>query len=178
MMRSREYTRWLEPYLRDKEIAIEKSPRLGEILNQTRGEPSLLLLIGNTSKSKALSCLATPQRLERRGRHPGEIHLRLDAGAHSTQSSRPTLFADGPIPNIKNKIGEKDLASDLESISQNLPWAGGNLNVALLHIYAKLLSPFTDVVCLFLSDFGGVAKVVEFISAWLETCSNRSLPVI
>lgn len=171
-MRSREYTLWLEPYLRDKEIAVQKAPRLNDILSQTRGEPSLLLLVGSTSKSKVLGCLATPQRLERRGRHCGEIHLRLDAGAQSTQSSRPLLFADGPIPSIKHGITAKDLTSDLESISQSLPCAGDDINVALLHIYANLLNPFVDVVCLFLSDFGEMAKIVELISGWLENCNS------
>lgn len=177
-MRSREYTLWLEPYLRDKEIAVQKAPRLSDILSQTRGEPSLLLLIGNTAKGKALGCLATPQRLKQRGRHCGEIHLRLDAGAQSIQSSRPLLFADGPIPHVKDGISERSHNSNIESISQTLPRAGDDLNVALLHIYANLLNPFVDVVCLFLSDFGGMAKVVEFIAAWLKICNNQRLPAI
>ena len=116
-MRSEQHTLWLEPYLRDKEVALHKTARLGEILCQTYGEPSLILFVGKTFKSKALRHLATPLRSNRNGRHCREIHLRLDAGAQSIQSRRPLLFADGPIPNIENNFSDTE---NLEPVSQNL----------------------------------------------------------
>jgi hypothetical protein len=177
-MRSEQHTLWLEPYLRDKEVALQKTSRLGDILSQTHGEPSLVLWVGKTSKSKALRYLATPLRSKRNGRHCGEVHLRLDAGAQSTQSCRPLLFADGPIPNIENNVRDTDRCSDLEPASQNLQWVGDDLNVALYNIYATLLSPFTDVISLFLSDFGGLARIADFIALWLNTFSNQSLPPV
>ncbi|KAH8587835.1 hypothetical protein B0O99DRAFT_583936 [Bisporella sp. PMI_857] len=177
-MRSRQHTLWLEPYLRDKEVALQKSSHLGDILSQTHGEPSLILFAGKASKSKALRYLATPLRSKQNGRRCGEIHLRLDAGAQSTKSNRPLLFADGPIPNIENNVRDTDPCLDLEPVSQNLPWVGDDLNVALLNIYANLLSPFTDIVCLFLSDFGGLASIADFIALWVNTFSNQSLPPV
>ncbi|KAM3066494.1 hypothetical protein ACMFMG_011992 [Clarireedia jacksonii] len=174
-MRSEQYTLWLEPYLRDKEVALQKSGRLGDILSQTHGEPSLILFVGKSFKSKALRHLATPLRFKQSGRHYGEIHLRLDAGAQSTQSNRPLLFADGPIPDLENNIKDTDKCPELEMVSQNLPWARDDLNVALSNIYTNLLSPFTDVVCLFLSDFGGLASITHFIALWLDSFSNHSI---
>jgi len=177
-MRSEQHTLWLEPYLRDKEVALQKTPRLGEILSQTHGEPSLILFVGKSFKSKALRYLATPLRSKRNGRHCGEIHLRLDAGAQSIQSRRPLLFADGPIPNIENNVKDIEKCSDLEPVSQNLQWAGDDLNITLSNIYANLLSPFTDIVCLFLSDFCGLASIADFIALWLNSFRNRSLPPV
>jgi hypothetical protein len=178
IMRSEQHTLWLEPYLRDKEVALQKTSRLDEILSQTHGEPSLILFVGKSFRSKALRYLATPLRSKRNGRHCGEIHLRLDAGAQSIQSRRPLLFADGPIPNIENNVRDTEKCSDLEPVSQNLQWAGDDLNVTLSNIYANLLSPFTDIVCLFLSDFGGLASIADFIALWLNSFSNRSLPAV
>jgi hypothetical protein len=177
-MRSEQYTLWLKPHLQDKEVALQKTPRLDHILSQTYSKPSLLLFVGKTFKSKALRWLATPLRSKRIGRHCGEIHLRLDARAQSTQSNRPLLFANGPIPNVENSVRDTDPCSDLEPISQNLQWVGDNLNVALSNIYANLLSPFTDIVCLSLSDFGGLARIADFISIWLSNFSSQSLPTV
>lgn len=177
-MRSEQHTLWLEPYLRDREVALQKTPRLSEILSQTHGEPSLVLFIGNSFKSKALRYLATPVRSKRNGRQCGEIHLRLDAGAQSIQSRRPLLFADGPIPNIENNVIDTEQYSVLEPVSHNLQWAGDDLNFTLSNIYANLLSPFTDVVCLFLSDFGSLARIADFITLWLNCFSNHSLPSV
>lgn len=177
-MRSEQHTLWLEPYLRDKEVALQKTSRLGEILSQTNGEPSLILFIGKSFKGKALRYLATPLRSKRNGRNCGEIHLRLDAGAQSTQSRRPLLFADGPIPNIENNVINTEKYSVFEPVSQNLQWAGDDLNFTLSNIYANLLSPFTDVVCLFLSDFGSLARIADSIALWLNCFNNRSLPSV
>ena len=59
-------------------------------------------------------------------------------------------------------------------VSQILQWAGDDFNITLSNIYANLLSPFTDVVCLFLSDFGGLSSIADFIATWLNSFSNRS----
>ncbi|KFY04385.1 hypothetical protein V491_09370, partial [Pseudogymnoascus sp. VKM F-3775] len=139
----------------------------------------------DTLQSEVLSMSAqlekattTPLRSKQNGRHCGEIHLRLDAGAQSIQSRRPLLFADGPIPDIENNVSNTEQYSILEPVSQNLQWAGDNLNVTLSNIYANLLGPFTDVVCLFLSDFGGLASIVDFVALWLNCFTNRSLPSV
>jgi hypothetical protein len=174
-MRSDQHTLWLEPYLHDNEVALQKTPRLTNLTNQTYGEPSLLLFIGKTSKSKALRWLTTPLRSKRSGRNCGEIHLRLDAGARSVHGSRPLIFADGPIPNVAHNNRGFDSSVDLECPSQHLPWIGSDLNNALSSIYARLLSPFTDVVCLFMADFGEVAKVADFIAVWLSVFKSSSL---
>ena len=59
-------------------------------------------------------------------------------------------------------------------VSQILQWAGDDFNITLSNIYANLLSPFTDVVCLFLSGFGGLSGIADFIATWLNSFSNRS----
>ncbi|KAF0330509.1 patatin-like serine [Colletotrichum asianum] len=43
-------------------------------------------------------------------------------------------------------------------------------------LYTELLAPFSSVVILFVSEFGALARVVDFLWAWLRSAMLRPLP--
>ncbi|KAH8798354.1 hypothetical protein F5884DRAFT_870284 [Xylogone sp. PMI_703] len=181
-MRSKQYTLWLEPYLESGEVFLHESGRLGDIISDMHGNPSLFLFIGRGSKFQALRWLATPTRSKRKKRCCGEIHLRFDARARSTQESRPILIADGPIPDMaeSSSSSSRDTKNPSRSktCSRDIKWVGHSINTALWNIYANLFSAFTDVVCLLSSDFRGESGIVDFICTWLNTAASRSSPTM
>jgi hypothetical protein len=101
-MKSCHHSHWLGLYEKDNEITFAQSDRAEALL---RGlpylesqKPTLLALIGNRSKERALSelALARTTKNSQRNRGYGEIHLHLDPS--TTFSDKPILIADGDIP--------------------------------------------------------------------------------
>ena len=41
-------------------------------------------------------------------------------------------------------------------------------------VYAKLIAPFSTVICFFAEDFGGQETIVEILAVWLMSFSSRS----
>lgn len=47
-------------------------------------------------------------------------------------------------------------------------------HAALAHIlYSKLIAPFSNIICLFAEDLGGLSVIVEILAVWLLGFSNR-----
>ncbi|KAH7119509.1 hypothetical protein B0J13DRAFT_407614, partial [Dactylonectria estremocensis] len=45
------------------------------------------------------------------------------------------------------------------------------------NIYSDVLSPFSDLVLLFVPDFGGISHVVKFLTSWLMNAMAKGFPV-
>ena len=158
-MGSRNNSHWLTLRKSRAGVGIEKTDRLWDIIHDLDAKPSLVLLIGETAKKAALRCMVPS--LQKAG-GPNNIDIRLDADSLCTD--RPLLFADGPC-----RVHE---SSTVDSISTGaIDWLEGRLETAVHAVYSRLLSPFLDVVCLFLSDFSGMSELVSFVSAWIKSAS-------
>jgi hypothetical protein len=49
----------------------------------------------------------------------------------------------------------------------------GSQNLAHL-VYAKLIAPFSTVICFFAEDFGGLQAIAEILATWLMSFSSRA----
>jgi hypothetical protein len=94
-------------------------------------------------------------------RRDGPNTIYLQPAAKTSDCSRPLLLADGPA--VANITSDED-----ESTGDAVEWPEAGFATALQAVYCRLLGPFTDVVCLFLSDFPGMPDLANFISAWIH----------
>ena len=142
-----------------------------EMLNAEGQYPSLLFFIGSKSKDAALRELF-PNNNIRRGHRNGIVNLRLDSSTIS--SDLPLLFADGDLRTpIPDQLGTTTCH---EQLTFPVDWQPQNFDIAHI-LYARLIAPFTDVVCIFADDFGGLEKVATFLVNWLKLGSPSSLSV-
>ena len=79
------------------EISNREQVLLCNLLDLDAQKPSLIVLIGNTAKAKALRKLVSIYQGKFSGRRAHrEIYLHIDAS--STFGDRPVLIADGDLP--------------------------------------------------------------------------------
>ncbi|RDL30200.1 uncharacterized protein BP5553_10478 [Venustampulla echinocandica] len=182
-MRPCKHSSWLTVYQQDDDITLAHSDRAQVLLHNLpyfeSQKPSLFVLIGSASKTRALRELAsasTERSIGRRG--SGEICLHLDPS--TTFSDRPVLVADGDILVHKNphqaalihkchNVTRRILPGRSENIRSRLQVAGDSLCF-------RLLFPFTDVFCFFAADLGGLQPVARRLATWLNTRQPSTLP--
>ncbi len=142
-----------------------------EMTDADSQHPSMIFFIGAQSKDAALRELF-PNNNIRRGNRNGIVNLRLDSSTIS--SDLPLLFADGdtrsPIP---HHIGT---TSCHEHLTVPFTWQPQDHDL-LLSLYARLMAPFTDVICIFAADFSGLRDVASFLVRWVRLGSPSSLPI-
>lgn len=144
---------------------------LQEMTDPDNQRPSMIFFIGAQSKDAALRELF-PNNNIRRGNRNGIVNLRLDSSTIS--SDLPLLFADGdPRSPIPLHIGT---TSCHEYLSVPLTWQPQDRGL-LQSLYARLMAPFTDVICIFAADFSGLRDVASFLVRWVRSGSPSSLPV-
>jgi hypothetical protein len=135
--------------------------------------PQITLFLGRSLKDRALRTLCDSKYRVRSRQHKHTINIRADN--RTLHALQPRLFADcDPSPHAlqfacsKPRICHQD---QILSISQ-LP-----LNHHLHDlIFARLLFMFVDVICIFAEDVGGLQKVLEMLSLWINIGSASSLP--
>ena len=139
--------------------------------NPDKQYPSTIFFIGVKSKDVALRQLF-PHNNVRRGCLDGVVNLRLDS---STMSSEyPLLFADGdPQKQIPDKLGTMRCHENttVPLISRSFTQLN---NIQCL--YARLVALFSDVVCIFAEDLGGLRGTARFLVDWVKFGNPSSLP--
>ncbi len=141
-------------------------------------QPSLITMIGSTFKTIVLEKMC-PDLLPARV-SPGEIHLRSDVNTMIDHS--PTMIADCELHNIHTwkKVVAGRYPGDITR--RPLTWTkqiGHRLEPIDLAglTYARLLSPFTTVLCLFSADLGGSIGVARMLITWLKSTPVSDLPL-
>ncbi|KAH7304394.1 hypothetical protein B0I35DRAFT_454699 [Stachybotrys elegans] len=122
-------------------------------------KPSLLVLIGNATKSIALQELFGVRRTRQfRSRRSSELHLHVEPT--SIFLGRPRLIVEGDISlGLKGTVPTyKCHEIKRQEIRRTSP--GSSLGSASNSIYTKLLFPFTDIFCFFCDDLGDLNKIV------------------
>ncbi|KFY68439.1 hypothetical protein V496_01061 [Pseudogymnoascus sp. VKM F-4515 (FW-2607)] len=184
-MKSCNHSYWFSPSIRGSEVSLTTSDRPQNLLSDLpfadSQQPSLIVLLGTDEKTLALQELVStksePRRSAKRGY--GETHLHLDSS--TAFSDRPVLFADGTFTNhIKPS---RAIASEgchdvktryLPRLRNSLPT---DLYEATDQVYARLLLPFTDVFCIFVSDIGGLEGAAGRLASWLTKGWPSSFPL-
>ena len=180
IMKCCDHSYWLSFGTHGNDTTLLESERLRLLTTHMQDpdtqQPSLLVLVGNTSKSLALRELFGIKRTRRSRskRYAGEIHLYLDPS--TIFYSRPILLADGDLP--QQSLRERAPMTDRchETISRILLRAEAGLSYSALSIYSRLLLPFTDVFCFFSADVGGFRQIARYMAVWLERAQISTLP--
>ena len=147
-----------------KEVALIDPGRLtrvvGEMTNPAMQQPSILLFIGRKAKTQALRELF-PNHIKK-GRNDGIATLRIDNT--SLYSDHPVLFAESdPSATVASTFN----ASCHESESLPIRWANATTAHEVYDIlHARLLCPFSDVICVFADDFPNFNSVVNRLKTW------------
>lgn len=139
--------------------------------NQT---PQMITFIGERTKSLVMQKL-------RFGARPyesisGQVHLRVDE--ETAKQGSPLLLADCELHNLSflTKAETEGYMGDI--VQRPLTWhkrlSQGLDPASLAHlIYAKLIAPFSNVICFFAEDLGGMQAVAGVLAVWLMSFSNR-----
>ena len=162
-------------------MLLAKSNRLARLIdqlpNQDELNPSLCVFVGNKIKSRAIRHAfgIRQARLFRNRRRSGELHLNVDPS--TVYSERPVLVADGTVGEPPERFCA---AKDKCHIVDNITLAqSSSASLTLSNIYG-VISPFTDVYCLFATDIGGFRQVACVVAAWLQQtpliCPSALLP--
>jgi hypothetical protein len=169
---------WLTLRAGLKDLLLEEHQRPYSLLNSLplpdRQTPQMITLIGQGIKSWASDRLRFGLRPDESS--DGEVHLRIDPDTARTES--PIFFADCELHNSSN-ISRAEAQRWLGDIVQRpLKWHNQNIHgldpKTLAHlVYAKLIAPFSTVICFFAEDFGGLQAVAEILAVWLICFSNR-----
>ena len=138
--------------------------------------PSLISFVGKRLKTRALRALFPRSDLSS-CRRSGIANICADPT--STGNDYPTLIADSsPEYTISNPRVKETCH---ETTTHQVSWACEDhgsptqQDVADL-VHARLLSLFTNVVCIFAQDCGGIDKVAEQLATWTKNGSASSLP--
>ncbi|KAG0649360.1 Calcium-independent phospholipase A2-gamma [Hyphodiscus hymeniophilus] len=137
--------------------------------------PQMIMLLSQSTKTWAMGLL-------RFGSRPyeiltGEVHLRLDDD--TSRSDSPVLFADCELHNLSTVVKAESTRWLGDAVQRPLTWYHQTSNgldpKSLAHlVYAKLLAPFSNIICFFAEDFGGQQALAEILVVWLVSFSNRS----
>ena len=137
-------------------------------------DPQMLMLIGaeaKTSSMKRLDFLT-----ESRENHNG-VHLSLIPGTITLKS--PMFISDCELHNLP-KLKQALAGPMAGNIEQRLlSWharipQGLDIRTVANILYAKLVAPFSTVICFFAEDLGGTIGVAKMLSSWIISLSNRS----
>jgi hypothetical protein len=179
-MQHQEDIGWLDIGVQeDKRPAILDSGRLNDVvaqLSQPESQyPSVCAFIGGSFKDSVLRQIYPWNNIKRR---TSDASIRLRYDVSSLNHRHPIFFADGAIAPEQRFLSQKRLTAGAGlPVSWNCTSA-----LHLLHtLWARLIFPFADIICIFVDDFQGTEKVFDFlISCWqlrsVSSVCSQSLP--
>lgn len=145
---------------------------IGELSKPSAQFPQIVFFMGHQLKNRALRQLCG-NNYRNQNRHHRTINLWLDN--QSFLSDHPWIFADADLS--CRSISPPFVSPRICHQQENLPvqWPKSRHEPHDL-IIARLLFLFTDVVCVFADDLGGLKGVQEYLSTWIQIGSASSLP--
>jgi hypothetical protein len=167
---------WLHLIAGKSDFGLRYENRFQGIIDQLTApskSPCLGLFLGREKKDAALREVFPDNNLERQRCPQGVIRLELDNA--SLQSDHPILFADTD-PNLPAITYNNCQSSSHSRRVVSLPWAAAVPHLVQDIILSRLLFLFTDVICLFADDVGGLDGVKTLLTTWATIGSASSLP--
>ena len=142
-----------------------------EMINPESQYPSMIFFIGRQSKNAALREMF-PNNNMRRGKADGLVNLWLDSSTYD--SDTPLLFAEAdPLARVPERLGGS-MCHTYTTLPLPRPLDKDQDIVQLL--YARLVALFSNVVCIFAEDLGGLDGVASFLSHWIKIGEVSTLP--
>jgi hypothetical protein len=143
--------RWMTISKQCGSLSVQRTPLLAELLDTTPDVTGMTLLVGSPSSAELAHHLGTSSSA-------GEVLLNVDARTKALRVTCPTALRG---------VGAEDYC-----LGDNIAWARRRESkdcLSLAHIYARLLGPFTHVVCVFISSFSSRAELGSFLSSWVQS---------
>ena len=163
-------------YLSGREsFHVHYGNRTASVVNQMTDpdhqNPSLIFFIGKKFKDNALRELF-PSNNTRRGGQDGVVNLRLDTPTFNCDT--PLMFADAnPLTPIPGRLDAPICHEHTTTPLASEPPITEHIQV---YLYARLVAAFSDVVCIFADDFGGLNGVANFLVGWIKMGAPSTLP--
>lgn len=138
--------------------------------------PSIVLFVGKQSKARALRAIYPGNGISN-SRNYGIAKICVDPA--TINDDHPVLIADSCPEYTQTNLRGKHACHEISNHpvawpdNENRPptqQAVGN------YIYARMLSLFIDVLCIFAQDCGGLDGVAERLASWTAIGSASSLP--
>lgn len=178
----RQHTSWIEISRAPKRASQETSPLwltnsgrldrlVGRLTHPARQFPQIVVCIGRGKKTE-LSGGAFPTHTLFDASSPEKL---LSIAADNSQAScdRPIFVADCTLD--APLLTKKDLPKCHETKSSTEAW-GLQPSDFVDVVMTRLVFPFTDLVCLFAEDFGGLDATVDRLEAWCTRGRATTLP--
>jgi hypothetical protein len=152
-------------------MAISYNGRLAQLAGQLDCKdsqtPTIVLFLGKRAKDDALGQLFPDDHCHRRRRHGSSVNLRLDRS--STRSAHPIMFADCD-PSLRARVEWDEHPNAATRQYFPLAWQSRMATSQLLDdILPRLLFAFTDVICLFADDCGGLLGALSLLLSWARS---------
>lgn len=136
--------------------------------------PTLAFFLGNKTRDTALKHLFPNNNIRRSRTAPSAINLRIDNGSSGTDN--PILFADCDPLQCTWPLQDYHQAPCHEQTNLPLSWALSHQVDLLDVLIARLLFPFTDVICIFAEDVGGLDAAGNLLIKWARLGRPSTLP--
>ena len=176
-MASCAHVEWLQLCQDQKELSIVYGARLRKLVEgMTRARtqyPSLLFFVGKKTKTRALRALF-PENNHTRRRGHGIANLHIDSITADTE--KPILFADADLEG--GLVEQSGILCHCHEITRyRIDWADERdpTKDIMNKLYARLFFAFTDVLCLFAEDCGGLDGVTERLRSWVNIGPGSSM---
>lgn len=175
------HTAWLRLVKENDEYAVQVTDRPQRLLGRlTAGLPrdslELVLMLGNWRKVGALRALTVERRVY--SRRDGEVHLLV--GSLGDHGSRPLLIAETDV-SFRNKVSRGSASSRCHEIVRRGLAPAAHLasdEGAMDWMINRLMLPFAGVVCVFISDLGGIRSTARHLASWLDDGLPSDNPVL
>lgn len=159
------------------ELAVHDEGRftrlLDDLTDATTQRPSMLLFVGQQAKNTALRELF-PFNSFKGKRSVDGVNLRLDT---TTISSDYPIFIADSDPKLKiSSTSSQWPCHDVKSY--RMQWECPPQFAISDCMYARLLFPFTDVICVFADDFNSPTNVIDLLKSWAAAGSASHLPYL
>lgn len=166
---------WLDIGVReDSRLAVLNQGRLQRVIDDLSDPdnqyPSLCVFFGGKTKGHALQHLYPLNNIKR---HFSEAPIKLRSNIASLESRRPTLLADGDIPNAKSFRLTRKLDA---GVGLPVPWDNVCAGEVLQVLWSRLIFLFANVVCIFIDNTSGLDNVAKFLVKCLRLRSASSYP--
>jgi hypothetical protein len=172
-----DHSAWLHLIAGKSEFGVCYQYRFQRVIEQLTNpeakSPTLAFFLGRRKKDTALCQIFPRNNLKRHPCAQGSIRLEVDKA--SLQSDHPILFADTD-PNLHILTDDQCCLSCHSHQIVSLPWATAVPHLLQDIILSRLLFLFTDVICLFADDVGGLDGVKTLLTSWATIGSASSLP--
>lgn len=149
---------------------LEASDRPRQLLKDFRNvddSTGVVVLLGNQTKTIA-NFKPRNSHIDRR-KSNGEYHLYVSY----LRNGKPIIIGDGDIPSHNRLPRLCNVQSCHETVDRVLIEEESSVKTVEASdiVYHRLISPFADVVCIFVEDVGGIDSTIQRLKAW--TCNGQ-----